>query len=101
MAEFAPHPKPSVRKKNRAFSTRRLMDAARPTVVERSGGACEVCRSARAVHMHHIKRRSQGGESTPENLLHVCYDCHIVRIHGSPKWAKEMGYLWDGPRPTT
>ena len=36
---------------------------------------CEVCR-APAVHVHHAKFKSRGGNDDIENLVGVCYKCH-------------------------
>lgn len=30
---------------------------------------------------HHIKKESQGGKTTGENLTPLCYDCHINKHH--------------------
>ena len=48
----------------------------REAIAERSGNVCEFCRSARAVQIHHLKFRSQGGQDTENNLIHLCFDCH-------------------------
>lgn len=49
---------------------------ARKILYERSNRACEMCDRARAVEAHHRKNRSQGGQWSPENLLHLCHSCH-------------------------
>ena len=53
---------------------------------------CAVCREARADHMHHKLRRSQGGTNDPSNLVPVCFACH-ERIHRNPSWARAYGWL--------
>ncbi|MDD5051087.1 MAG: HNH endonuclease [Candidatus Pacebacteria bacterium] len=40
---------------------------------------CEQC-GARAVDIHHIKHRSQGGTDEADNLTALCRECH-ERIH--------------------
>jgi len=75
---------------------------ARPALLERSRGRCEaqwsqLCTGI-GVHPHHIVRRSQGGDNTPDNLLLVCYFCHDL-IHHNPAEALVRGYLrppWAG-----
>lgn len=55
--------------------------------------------TGRAVHTHHRKRRSQGGDGSPANLLAVCLNCH-QQIHDHPALAYERGWLvhsWDEP----
>lgn len=51
----------------------------RPLLAERSGGLCENpwCRKRRPLDPHHLRKRSQGGGDTLDNLLHVCrHPCH-------------------------
>lgn len=49
---------------------------------------CENCGN-RAVDVHHLKFRSQGGEDIPENLMGLCRDCHN-RAHGSKPFNQEL-----------
>ena len=63
---------------------------------QRSRFACEaavdgVCAGC-AVHAHHRRRRGQGGSDHPQNLLHVCFECHDW-IHAHPTQAVELGLL--------
>lgn len=53
--------------------------------------------AGRAVHRHHILRRSRGGDDSPENTSDVCAMCHD-RIHANPAWAYERGLLRRGTR---
>lgn len=79
------------------------MSLARPLVVERSGGMCEavvteVCHG-RAVHIHHRRYKSAGGDNSLENLLHVCLACHAW-IHANKETARALGITpdWNEPR---
>jgi len=36
------------------------------------------------LHLHHIRRRSQGGEGSEENLVTLCFDCHS-KLHSGDK----------------
>lgn len=67
----------------------------RQAVAERSGFVCEVCREARAVHIHHRKLRSQGGRHEPANLLHLCNRCHRD-VHANPERSYSLGFLVRG-----
>ena len=78
----------------------RELDAVTPLLEARSGGRCEF-RSGHyddircdelADHRHHIRMRSQGGDHSLENLLHVC-DHHHRFIHMFPALSYEHGYL--------
>ena len=57
-------------------------------VKSRSGGVCEDCDRARAVHVHHllggIGVRGRGKSALAENKLHLCTACH-ARAHGRAK----------------
>lgn len=69
----------------------------RPQVFERSGGRCEAfgfssnC-SGVGTHVHHRRRRGQGGANVLANLIGVCPFCH-AEIHSHPTLATELGYL--------
>lgn len=69
---------------------------ARAVVYDRSGGQCEaliegVCLS-RGDQAHHVRRRSQGGQDDPGNLLWVCRSCHD-HIHAHPATSVALGLL--------
>lgn len=66
-----------------------------PLIECRADWLCEVCRTERHAHLHHRKRRSQGGPNTMENLLAVCSYCHD-KIHANPKWAYDKGLMIRG-----
>lgn len=68
----------------------------RPLVRKRSGGLCEgriksVCRG-KASHVHHRKIRSQQGDNSLENLLHLCMPCHTW-VHQFPTVSYKLGML--------
>ncbi len=81
--------------KKRQRDNDELADA-RPVLLERSRGKCEarfsdLC-TGYGVVPHHVVRRSQGGDNSPENLLLVCWFCHAL-IHDNPTDAREKGLL--------
>ena len=70
----------------------------RLAVRRRSGGWCELvddngvrCREY-ATQQHHLRRRSQGGLDTKENLLDLCA-VHHGWVHSHPQAAADAGYL--------
>ena len=50
----------------------------------RDGGRCQTpgCRSARALELHHIVHRSEGGSHDPSNLTLRCFSCHQAHHEG-------------------
>lgn len=73
-----------------------IPQAVRDEVKERSYGGCEaripgIC-AGRAVHVHHRRRRSQGGEHSAENLLDLCTNCHNY-AHANPTFGFRTGLL--------
>jgi HNH endonuclease/RuvA, C-terminal domain len=54
-------------------------------VWRRDGGRCRVegCRSARAIEIHHIVHRADGGTHEPSNLSLLCASCHAAHHRGA------------------
>lgn len=71
------------------------LKAAQGLLHARSGGVCEFCSHRPAVHAHHIKRRSQGGDNSQWNLAHLCAHCHGW-VHDHPAEAVKVGLLTHG-----
>src|SRR5690625_58503 len=62
-----------------------ISNKVRQQVRERSGGACEICRRARAMEMAHIiGRRQLTHKTTAGDLLHSCVACHRW-LDGTPE----------------
>lgn len=53
---------------------------------------CELNGRSVGEHMHHRRRRSQGGEDNPENFLWLSHESHDL-IHAHPDWARRHGLL--------
>lgn len=51
--------------------------------------ACQYCRMAHAVDIHHIIFRSQGGKDTIDNLIGLCRACHN-KAHAKEITAEEL-----------
>lgn len=49
---------------------------AKKAVKKRSGGLCEACGNAEAIHWHHRINQGQGGAWSAANGMHVCLFCH-------------------------
>jgi hypothetical protein len=65
--------------------------AARKTVKARSQNVCEIHGDHPGTDMHHRLNRSQSGQWSPDNLLHLCHAVHM-EITVSPKRAMEQGW---------
>lgn len=85
----------------------------RIVVSERSSGFCEARLVGQHAYrclgmaqtMHHRRKRSQGGEWRPSNILHVCGDgtrgCHGY-IEANPAMARKYGlWLFAGQHPVS
>ncbi|MBM3191112.1 MAG: HNH endonuclease [Chlamydiae bacterium] len=52
-------------------------------VLHRDHHTCQQCKKTKlALHVHHIIFRSNGGSSSPDNLITLCKNCHET-LHGS------------------
>ena len=94
MSQVQPRWKGSQKRQKRRNAARYA--SARAEVFERSQGRCEaqvegVC-LGRGDQAHHKRRRSQGGQDTPANLLWICRACHDW-CHRYPAQAKALGLL--------
>ncbi len=89
-----PQPKQPKQPKGRK-SKSEFSPEVRAAVARRSLGLCEVQEAScwgKATMLHHILRRSQGGEGTAENALAVCAPCHEW-VHSHPALSIERGWL--------
>lgn len=60
------------------------VEAFRPLVVSRAGGACEYCRllqdaSGVTFHIEHVRPTSEGGETVFSNLALSCPGCNLAK----------------------
>lgn len=89
-------PKRTRKERGTARSSLDFTPDARAEIEYRSGGWCEAACTPncqrRATHAHHILRRSQGGQGTEANGLHVCANCHLY-IHEHPGQSYEQGWM--------
>lgn len=62
-----------------------LWRSLRKVIIKRDNNLCTSCGykpvKISVLHVHHIKRRLQGGSDSPENLITLCRSCH-KRIEG-------------------
>jgi len=55
---------------------------------------CVYCGNPYNLHLHHVVRRSQGGQGSKENLITLCWECH-TKLHAGETDIKDfcMDYL--------
>jgi 5-methylcytosine-specific restriction endonuclease McrA len=51
-------------------------DQLRQQILERDGWRCQQCGRCTQLEVHHMYRRSRGGDDSEENLLTLCRACH-------------------------
>lgn len=61
-------------------------------VRERDQNRCARCGSADSLHVHHRRRRSQGGGDDWANLVTLCASCHRW-VHLAIATARSRGWL--------
>ena len=78
-------------------------DKCRKVVKARARGACERCAKEGGLTLHHRKKRSQGGDWTPQNCVMLCGSgttgCHGW-VEDNPDTAEVYGWHvrpWDDP----
>ena len=82
-----PHPKSPAPIKLKPAQLKELKMA----IWGRDRGCCQLCyRQCIAPEYHHVIFRSQGGGDTVDNILTLCFDCHIRGIHGGGKDAQRL-----------
>lgn len=83
---------------NKRAAQARAFAPIREAVFERDNHTCQAAhvvlsvRCSNGLHPHHLRRQSQGGPDTPENLLSVC-PAHHRWIHDNPEDACSRGLL--------
>ena len=60
---------------------KRIPNEVRKAVYRRDDYRCVLCGDNRAIHVHHVRHRSQGGQSILANLVCLCPACHAI-AHG-------------------
>ena len=56
------------------------------------GGECVICGRSWSAELHHLKRRSQGGGDTRDNLAWLCHEHHF-KLHAATLSAEEKALL--------
>lgn len=53
-----------------------IPEETRKFVLQRDGHKCKVCKNDTELHIHHIIKRAEGGNHSPNNLVTLCASCH-------------------------
>ena len=94
--EVDPRWKGAPKRKSKVSRDASELRAIRRALLERSRGRCEAafvlgC-TGYGTEIHHVKRRSQGGDNSLTNTRFVCRACHVA-AHNFPESAREFGLL--------
>ena len=56
-------------------------------------GNCAICSSTTELQVHHIQAQSLGGESTKDNVITVCLNCHkfITKYYQAVRGINKAG----------
>jgi len=65
----------------------------RRTILDRDGWRCQNCGSSTSLDVHHMRRRSNGGEDGEENLITLCRRCHRNVHKPKKKGMAELGEI--------
>lgn len=73
-------------KRNTMFQedSRNIPESVRDYIWERDKGKCRSCSETRYLHLHHIKKFSEGGKHEARNLKLLCVTCHAEAHFGEP-----------------
>jgi 5-methylcytosine-specific restriction endonuclease McrA len=66
-------------------------DKTRALVLERDNHRCVECGCKDELHLHHIHRLSDGGNNDPDNLMTLCYVCHMGKHKDEPAYVLMLG----------
>ena len=70
----------------------------RKEVLERDGHRCRVCGRTTNLHIHHIRKRRDGGSNDVWNLITLCPGCHRAIETGDTEHAiKKCKKRWKNP----
>lgn len=72
-----------------------IPDKVRKAVLKRDRNRCRFCRTADALHLHHVVYRSSGGLHVEHNLITLC-NRHHSEVHSDKKRYQPLclGVLW-------
>ncbi|MCF8009451.1 MAG: HNH endonuclease [Halanaerobiales bacterium] len=64
----------------------------RQKVYKRADDSCELCDGISGLQIHHIIKKSQGGNDDLDNLILLCWNCHhgTKGVHGRDGHALDL-----------
>ena len=66
--------------------SRTIGNGIKKQVYEKYNGQCAKCKSKENLHIHHIKKYSEGGLNNLDNLILLCVSCHAEEHKGDPSY---------------
>ena len=61
----------------------------RNSVLQRDNNECQICQKKTDLHIHHIRKRVNGGNHSPSNLVTLCNSCHRYIETGDEELATQ------------
>ena len=61
-------------------------------ILDRDEHTWQFCGSHRSLQVHHVRRRSRGGNDSPANLLTLCHRCHGAVHSGEIRQTTRIPY---------
>lgn len=58
------------------WSVSDIPENTRSFVLQRDNNECQICKNKEKLHIHHIKKRVDGGNHNSDNLITLCPSCH-------------------------
>lgn len=53
-----------------------IPETTRNSVLQRDNNECQICQKTTDLHIHHVRKRVNGGDHSPSNLVTLCSSCH-------------------------
>jgi 5-methylcytosine-specific restriction endonuclease McrA len=77
-------PKKTGHVKNERYLKKEEFKKVKEYILDRDNYKCVQCGSVYRIQVHHIKEMAEGGSNNANNLITLCYHCHMKKHEGEP-----------------